>query len=165
MRKKLNWTKLKHICFYFWAIIIAFSGLTLAKAQDSTLYKNVTFQRNTDKAPTLIFKDTTKIVPIDSSRIKSPSGIDTVIKNPVRTMQVNMIGTANALEAALENGIKERFIDFSTSEVFGSMAFKSAETDQTLSGSAGAGCGIGRRSAGWLRQGWAHPVPGPRRCP
>ena len=65
------------------------------------------------------------------------AGIDTVIKNPVRTMQVNMIGTANALEAALINGIKDRFIDFSTSEVFGSMAFKSAETDQTVSGSAG----------------------------
>lgn len=65
------------------------------------------------------------------------AGIDTVIKNPVRTMQVNMIGTANALQAALTNGIKERFVDFSTSEVFGSMAFKSSETDQTVSGSAG----------------------------
>lgn len=65
------------------------------------------------------------------------AGIDTVIKNPVRTMQVNMIGTANALQAAQTNGIKERFIDFSTSEVFGSMAFKSSESDQTVSGSAG----------------------------
>ncbi|MBL7920247.1 MAG: NAD-dependent epimerase/dehydratase family protein [Bacteroidia bacterium] len=65
------------------------------------------------------------------------AGIDTVIKSPVRTMQVNMIGTANALEAAMINGIKDRFIDFSTSEVFGSMAFKSSESDQTVSGSAG----------------------------
>ena len=65
------------------------------------------------------------------------AGIDTVIKNPVRTMQVNMIGTANALEAAQFNGIKDRFIDFSTSEVFGSMAFKSSETDSTVAGSAG----------------------------
>lgn len=65
------------------------------------------------------------------------AGIDTVIKDPVRTMQVNMIGTANALEAAKVNGIKDRFVDFSTSEVFGSMAFKSSETDQTVSGSAG----------------------------
>src|ERR1051325_3066822 len=58
------------------------------------------------------------------------AGIDTVIKNPVKTMQVNMIGTANALQAAQENGIKDRFVDFSTSEVFGSMAFRSSETDQ-----------------------------------
>ena len=65
------------------------------------------------------------------------AGIDTVIKNPVKTMRVNMIGTANALEAARINGIKDRFIDFSTSEVFGSMAYKSSETDQTVSGSAG----------------------------
>jgi UDP-glucose 4-epimerase len=65
------------------------------------------------------------------------AGIDTVIKDPVKTMQVNMIGTANALEAARINHVKDRFIDFSTSEIFGSMAYKSAETDQTVSGSAG----------------------------
>jgi UDP-glucose 4-epimerase len=65
------------------------------------------------------------------------AGIDTVIKDPVRTMQVNMIGTSNALAAAHANGIKERFVDFSTSEVFGSMAYKSAEGDMTVAGSAG----------------------------
>ena len=65
------------------------------------------------------------------------AGIDTVIKDPVRTMQVNMIGTSNTLEAARINKIKDRFIDFSTSEVFGSMAFRSTEGDETVSGSAG----------------------------
>ena len=65
------------------------------------------------------------------------AGIDTVIKDPVKTMRVNMIGTANALEAARENSITDRFIDFSTSEIFGSYAFKSTETDNTVSGSAG----------------------------
>lgn len=65
------------------------------------------------------------------------AGIDTVILNPVHTMQVNMIGTANALAAAMTNGIKDRFIDFSTSEVFGSMAFRSSENDVTVAGSAG----------------------------
>lgn len=65
------------------------------------------------------------------------AGIDTVIKDPVRTMRVNMMGTANALKAAHEVGITDRIIDFSTSEVFGSMAFRSSETDQTVSGSAG----------------------------
>jgi UDP-glucose 4-epimerase len=65
------------------------------------------------------------------------AGIDTVIKEPVRTMRVNMIGTANVLEAAHVNNIADRVVDFSTSEVFGSMAFKSSETDSTVSGSAG----------------------------
>lgn len=65
------------------------------------------------------------------------AGIDTVIKNPVKTMQVNMLGTANALEAARINNVKDRFVDFSTSEVFGSMAFRSTEADQTVAGSAG----------------------------
>jgi len=65
------------------------------------------------------------------------AGIDTVIKDPVKTMRVNMIGTANALEAACINNVKDRFIDFSTSEIFGSMAYKSSEGDNTVAGSAG----------------------------
>ena len=65
------------------------------------------------------------------------AGIDTVIKNPVLTGRVNVIGTANVLEAARENKIKDRFVDFSTSEVFGPMAFKSSEKDSTVAGSAG----------------------------
>ena len=67
------------------------------------------------------------------------AGIDTVIRDPVRTMRVNMLGTANALEAARINGISERFIDFSTSEVFGSHAFRATEEQDTVSGSAGEG--------------------------
>jgi UDP-glucose 4-epimerase len=35
------------------------------------------------------------------------------------------------------NGVKDRFIDFSTSEIFGSMAYKSTEDSNTVSGSAG----------------------------
>lgn len=65
------------------------------------------------------------------------AGIDTVIRMPVQTMRVNMLGTANVLEAARINGIKDRFIDFSTSEVFGSMAFKVTEEALTVAGSAG----------------------------
>jgi len=65
------------------------------------------------------------------------AGIDTVILDPVRTMSVNMIGTANALEAALMNKVKDRFVDFSTSEIFGSMAYKSTEESDTVAGSAG----------------------------
>jgi UDP-glucose 4-epimerase len=65
------------------------------------------------------------------------AGIDSVIKDPVKTMRVNMIGTANALEASRINGVSDRIIDFSTSEIFGSMAYKSSETDDTVAGSAG----------------------------
>jgi UDP-glucose 4-epimerase len=65
------------------------------------------------------------------------AGIDTVIKDPVRTMTVNMIGTANALEAAKVNNINDRFVDFSTSEIFGSHAFKSTEEAPAVAGSVG----------------------------
>ena len=65
------------------------------------------------------------------------AGIDTVIQNPVTTMEVNMLGTANVLRAAYENGISDRVLEFSTSEVFGSMAFRVSEEMQTVAGSAG----------------------------
>jgi nucleoside-diphosphate-sugar epimerase len=65
------------------------------------------------------------------------AGIDTVIKSPVATMQVNMQGTANMLKAASELNSLERFIDFSTSEVFGSYAFRSEEGDTTSLGAVG----------------------------
>ena len=65
------------------------------------------------------------------------AGIDTVIKEPVRTMSVNMLGTCNVLEAARTHHIDDRVLIFSTSEVFGPMAFRASETDQAISGSAG----------------------------
>ena len=51
------------------------------------------------------------------------AGVDTVRESPVRTMRVNVVGTYNALEAALATlPTLERFVDFSTSEVFGTHA-------------------------------------------
>jgi UDP-glucose 4-epimerase len=65
------------------------------------------------------------------------AGIDTVVKSPSLTMRVNMLGAAHALEAARQNGVKFRYIGFSTSEVFGSFAFKPKEDSDTVAGSAG----------------------------
>ena len=66
------------------------------------------------------------------------AGVDTVLASPVRTMRVNVIGTYNALEAALETkDTLERLIEFSTSEVFGQHAFNVAEGHVTTIGSVG----------------------------
>jgi UDP-glucose 4-epimerase len=66
------------------------------------------------------------------------AGVDTVLESPVRTMRVNMIGTYNVLEAALAaRDTVERVIEFSTSEVFGTYAFKVDETHVTTQGSVG----------------------------
>lgn len=65
------------------------------------------------------------------------AGIDTVILSPTNTMRVNILGTSNVLRAAREVGGIERFIDFSTSEVFGQRAFKSEENDYTVMGAVG----------------------------
>jgi UDP-glucose 4-epimerase len=65
------------------------------------------------------------------------AGIDTVIKSPITTMRVNMIGSANVLEAAARLPRCDRVVCFSTSEVFGQQAFRSAETDRTVMGQVG----------------------------
>jgi UDP-glucose 4-epimerase len=66
------------------------------------------------------------------------AGVDTVLESPVRTMRVNVIGTYNVLEAGLSTqDTLERLVDFSTSEVFGSQAFRVAETSVSVTGSVG----------------------------
>jgi UDP-glucose 4-epimerase len=65
------------------------------------------------------------------------AGIDTVIKSPTTTMRVNMVGSANVLEAAAMLDRCDRVVCFSTSEVFGSTAFRSSETDRTVMGAVG----------------------------
>lgn len=62
------------------------------------------------------------------------AGVDTVIKNPIATMKVNMLGTYNILQVISELNIinrLERFINFSTSEVFGINAFRVNELSST----------------------------------
>lgn len=65
------------------------------------------------------------------------AGIDNTVRSPVRTMTVNMIGTANVLAAANEQSCIERVLEFSTSEIFGSRAFKAEELDSSITGAVG----------------------------
>jgi dTDP-glucose 4,6-dehydratase len=105
-------------------------------------------KRNSIKNTNLLDKSNIKLVQgdiLDFNHVKSVvdefkpdivihlagvAGIDTVIKNPVNTMRVNMIGTYNVLESLKEHKI-EKFVDFSTSEVFGSYAYKVDEQHTT----------------------------------
>lgn len=64
------------------------------------------------------------------------AGIDTVIKKPITTMKVNLLGTYNALEAAIACDIR-RFINFSTSEVYGPHVYKGTEDSLTTQGPVG----------------------------
>lgn len=62
------------------------------------------------------------------------AGIDTVIQNSSKTMEVNMIGTYHALKALNELGLMNKvriFVNFSTSEVFGINAFRVDEKSST----------------------------------
>lgn len=65
------------------------------------------------------------------------AGVDTVIKSPTTTMRVNLVGTINTLDAARRVPGLERLVDFSTSEVFGSYAFRAEETQITSVGAVG----------------------------
>lgn len=63
--------------------------------------------------------------------LASVAGVGTVLAQPVRTMRVALEGTANVLEAAREVGDVKRIVCFSTSEVFGRMAYNVTEGDDT----------------------------------
>jgi UDP-glucose 4-epimerase len=65
------------------------------------------------------------------------AGIDTVIKSPVNTMRVNVVGSANVLEAAARLPRVDRVVCFSTSEIFGQHAFRSRESDSAVTGTVG----------------------------
>ncbi|MBN1946204.1 MAG: NAD-dependent epimerase/dehydratase family protein [Bradymonadales bacterium] len=69
--------------------------------------------------------------------LASIAGVDTVITNPVLTMQVSLVGSMNVLEAATRVPTIERVIDFSTSEVFGRYAYNVTEGDVTSLGAVG----------------------------
>ncbi len=65
------------------------------------------------------------------------TGVDTVVKNPVATMRVNAIGSMNVLEAARGLAGCKRVVCFSTSEVFGTVAYRSEESSPAVLGVAG----------------------------
>ncbi len=67
----------------------------------------------------------------------SIAGVDTVLQHPVDTMRIAMLGTMNLLEAAHVGGKCRRFVDFSTSEVFGRYAYHVTEFDATTLGAVG----------------------------
>ena len=64
------------------------------------------------------------------------AGVYSVDRNAVTTMEVNMLGTHTVVKAALEVGV-ERFVEFSTSEVYGPFIHKGKEDDLTTIGPIG----------------------------
>jgi len=68
------------------------------------------------------------------------AGVDTVINNPIKTMNVNVIGTFNFINSLEKYSNKlERVISFSTSEVLGAYAYKSTEKSNTNLAAVGEG--------------------------
>lgn len=60
------------------------------------------------------------------------AGVDTVIRNPIRTMDINIVGTMNFLKALKKFSNKlERVANLSTSEVLGAYSYKSSEKSGT----------------------------------
>ncbi len=64
-------------------------------------------------------------------------GIDTVIKSPVSTLEVDLFGTGNALRAALVPTDFERIVCLSTSEVCGQYSFQTGEDADAVIGKVG----------------------------
>jgi len=64
------------------------------------------------------------------------AGVYSVDRNAVTTIEVNLLGTHQAVKAALDAGV-ERFVEFSTSEVYGPFIHKGREEDLTTIGPIG----------------------------
>ncbi len=64
------------------------------------------------------------------------TGVPNYTRMPIQTIRTNVEGTAHALECAAEHELK-RFINFSTSEVYGSEASDASEDSPTSQGPVG----------------------------
>jgi nucleoside-diphosphate-sugar epimerase len=64
------------------------------------------------------------------------AGVYSVTKSSIRTMEVNFIGTHTAVKAALDAKVS-RFVDFSTSEVYGAFIHNAKEDEPTALGPVG----------------------------
>ena len=64
------------------------------------------------------------------------AGVDQVINKPIETIKVNFVGTLNLLEIFEDIKLK-RFLEISTSEVFGSYVYKQEEHTNVTLGGAG----------------------------
>ena len=108
----------------------ALSGTELAEHENFTLHRADILDPEALRA---LAQGSTHIV-----HCAAIAGVDDVLKSPVRVMRVNVIGTYNVLEAALGTlDTLERFVDFSTSEVFGTHAFRVQEGQVSTIGSVG----------------------------
>ncbi|MFZ1321590.1 MAG: NAD-dependent epimerase/dehydratase family protein [Ignavibacteria bacterium] len=106
-------------------------------SRDSIKYKNIT-SRNLSviEDDVLNFEALKKICenfkPQIVIHLAAVAGIDTVIIDPVKTLDVNINGTFNLMKALEKYSNRlERILDFSTSEVLGAYAYKSTEKSQT----------------------------------
>lgn len=66
--------------------------------------------------------------------LASIAGVQTVIRNPLTTLDINVIGSFNILQAARKASPK-KLVFTSTSEVYGPMSFQNREDDYTTQGS------------------------------
>ena len=112
-----------------------------------TLHRNALQEAGLDRHPnvTLIRGDVRDAAAVKEAmrfathvvHLASIAGVDTVMQRPLETMEVALKGTFNVLEAAADSPGLARFVDFSTSEVFGSYAFRVKEGDVTSLGAVG----------------------------
>lgn len=83
-------------------------------------------------------KAVTEFKPTHIVHCAAVAGIDTVVKQPVSTLEINMLGTVNLMHSALAvASALERVVTFSTSEIFGSHAYNSGETSSAVIGAVG----------------------------
>jgi UDP-glucose 4-epimerase len=94
------------------------------------------------QASILDFESLTAVVddfqPTHVAHCAAVAGIDTVVKKPVDTLEINTLGTINLLRAVCRAAKHiSRIVTFSTSEIFGPQAFNSNERSSAVIGAVG----------------------------
>lgn len=110
---------------------------TSLEHKSSLKHKNITLIEGDVTNKELLENQVREFQPTHVVHCAAIAGINTVIKNPVKTMKVNILGTAFLLDALKNIDQLERVVLFSTSEIFGQKAFQSSEMHSAVIGPVG----------------------------
>jgi len=119
--------------------IVVFDNFARNSLQTSGLmgHKNLTIISGDIRDSTAVMSSVLDAKPDRIVHCAAIAGIDTVVKSPTMTLDVNIVGTANIFQAARKLGSLKRILSFSTSEIFGSQAFQTTELSSAVIGAVG----------------------------
>ena len=115
--------------------VIVYDNYTRDAMQYIEAHKNITIVKGDVLDSEAVKETMQKYKPTHVLHLAAIAGVQTVVSQPAKVLKVNLIGTHNVLNAVNELQLPiERFVDFSTSEVYGPSVFEADEEGMTTLG-------------------------------